>query len=766
MRIGGRAGGGPEVRFPGRIRLLALLTLLSFGPLAGAAAPERTRMVVMLYPDSSDGSPGNALADRGIRFTFATGSPERVEIYNEYLDISRSPDVGHRQLQAEYLRRKYAGRKVDLVIAGLSPALDYALTYRQEIFPGVPVVFCAVDRREVRARKLPPDVIGVPLTMDLAATLDAALRLHPNTRRVFVIAGKAKFDTYWEEEARQAFRAYKDRLEFTYLTGLPMNALLAEVAHLPPGSIIYYLHVFQDGTGKSFVPADALELLASAANAPVYGHVDSYVGRGLVGGRVISFEAEGKNAARLGLRILAGERPEQIAVAEASENLYLFDWRQLRRWGIDEGSLPPGSVVRYKEPGLWDLYKWHVIGVASLCVVEALLIFGLLVQRANRRRADVALRESEELFRLMADTAPVMIWVSGPDQRCTYFNKPWLDFTGRPTEAQVGDGWSEGVLAADLQGCLDTYGRAFAARQAFHMEYRLRRFDGEYRWVLDVGVPRFDADGAFKGYIGSCIDISDHKRVEGALRDSQRELRALTGRLLRAQETERRRIARELHDDLNQGLALLAVELDLLRQKPPESPGGVGGRLQELSARVKQLSSSVHDLSHQLHPSKLEQLGLVAAVRGLCEELGQGHGLRIEFSHHEVPAALPEDTALCLYRIAQEALRNVIRHSGARHARVELEEDGGAVCLRVEDDGAGFDTGLVPGKEGLGLVSMRERLRLVHGEVAIDSRPSGGTRVAVRVPLPAAGAANGALQAQAGQDRVNGLESHNPGRLP
>src|SRR5262249_30565122 len=150
--------------------------------------------------------------------------------------------------------------------------------------------------------------------------------------------------------------------------------------------------------------------------------------------------------------------------------------------------------------------------------------------------------------------------------------------------------------------------------------------------VLDVGVPRFDADGAFKGYIGSCIDISDQKRVEGALRDSQRELRALTGRLLRAQETERRRIARELHDDLNQGLALLAVELDLLRQKPPEPPGGVGGRLQELSARVKQLSSSVHDLSHQLHPSKLEQLGLVAAVRGLCEELGQGHGLRIEFS--------------------------------------------------------------------------------------------------------------------------------------
>src|SRR5207248_3095292 len=145
----------------------------------------------------------------------------------------------------------------------------------------------------------------------------------------------------------------------------------------------------------------------------------------------------------------------------------------------------------------------------SLCVSEALLIFGLLVQRANRRREGIALRESEARFRLMADTAAVMVWISGPDKRCTCVNKPWLDFTGRPLETQVGDGWSEGVHADDLQRCLDTYGRAFDARQGFHMEYRLRRFDGEYRWVLDVGAPRFDADGTFLGYIGSSIDIAE-----------------------------------------------------------------------------------------------------------------------------------------------------------------------------------------------------------------------------------------------------------------
>jgi len=236
--------------------------------------------------------------------------------------------------------------------------------------------------------------------------------------------------------------------------------------------------------------------------------------------------------------------------------------------------------------------------------------------------------------------------------------------------------------------------------------------------------------------------------VEG-LRESQRELRVLTGRLLQAQETERRRIARELHDDLNQGLALLSVELDVLGRGPLESATQLGGRVRELSARVKQLSSSVHGLSHQLHPSKLEQLGLVATVRGLCNELTQSHGLPVAFTHAGFPEVIPEDAALCLYRIVQEALRNVIKHSGARHAGVELSRSGETMgLLRVVDDGAGFDPGSIRGKGGLGLVSMRERLHLVNGSLVITPRPSGGTSIEVRVPLCATGPTKSVLKGQ------------------
>ncbi len=549
--------------------LLRFCTTLLFVGLAvsDVCGADGRRLVVMLYPQGSNAAVGNRLMEQGIRSVFENSSADTIDVYNEYLELSAPAKSGLLQLQAEFLRRKYSGRKVDLVVAWLSPSLDFALEHRQEIFPGVPIVYCTVEAREINARKLPPNVVGVPVNLDIAGTLDVALRLHPRTERIFVVAGTAKFDEYWLAEARKAFRPYEQERDFVYLTGLPMPDLLNKVAHLPERSIVYYLYIFRDGTGKDFVPADVVERLAKVSNAPIYGYGESYIGRGLVGGHVVSLENEAKTAGALALRILAGETPQQIGPQPASETVYMFDWRQLKRWGLSEATLPAGSVIRFKELGVWDLYKWPIIGVISLCSIEALLIATLLVLLAHRKRANAALRESEERFRLLADTAPVLIWMSGTDKACTYFNKPWLDFTGRALRLQLGDGWAEGVHPDDLEFCLETYSHAFDARQAFRMQYRLRRHDGEYRWIVDIGVPRISSNGQFEGFIGSCIDLTDQKRVEETMRDNQRELRMLSGRLIQAQEMERRRIARELHDDLSQSLALLSVKIDMLRQK-------------------------------------------------------------------------------------------------------------------------------------------------------------------------------------------------------
>jgi signal transduction histidine kinase len=247
--------------------------------------------------------------------------------------------------------------------------------------------------------------------------------------------------------------------------------------------------------------------------------------------------------------------------------------------------------------------------------------------------------------------------------------------------------------------------------------------------------------------LATIVDLTERRRAEDGLRESRRELQLLTGRLLEAQEVERKRIARELHDDVNQSLALLAMEMDLLAGSPPRTPAETGDRIRALTDRIKELSSSIHNLSHQLHPAKLEQLGLVAAVRGLCKELGQSHDLDVKFSHYPELGAIPPDAALCLYRIVQEALRNVVKHSGSRHAVVELRGTEDAVALSITDDGIGFDIGASNG--GLGLISMRERLNTIGGEINIHSRPSGGTRIDVRVPTPNAPRPEACLATQA-----------------
>jgi|HubBroStandDraft_6_1064221.scaffolds.fasta_scaffold01306_12 PAS domain S-box-containing protein len=346
-----------------------------------------------------------------------------------------------------------------------------------------------------------------------------------------------------------------------------------------------------------------------------------------------------------------------------------------------------------------------------------------------RKQAEQTLRESEERFRLVANTAPVLMWMSGKDKLCNFFNQCWLDFTGQSMEHEIGEGWASGVHPEDLAHCLETYAGAFDARLDFEMEYRLKRFDGKYRWIIDYGVPRFESDGTFCGYIGSCIDITDRKSTEASLEE-------LSGRLINAQEQERTRIARELHDDFSQRLALQGIGLAQLWKKLPESDVEERAKVQELMKRTQEISSDMHSLSHQLHSSKLEHVGLAPALMGLCKEFSSKFKIPIEFTDRVDSFEIPKDVALCLFRIAQEALSNVFKHSQAKEARVELSDAKNEIELRIVDAGLGFDPTLQNGEAGLGLISMRERLRLVGGRLSVHSVPLHGTEVVAEVPLP------------------------------
>jgi PAS domain S-box-containing protein len=348
----------------------------------------------------------------------------------------------------------------------------------------------------------------------------------------------------------------------------------------------------------------------------------------------------------------------------------------------------------------------------------------------EREQADDKLREGEERFRLAANSAPVMIWMSDTDKLCTYFNTPWLDFTGKPIESELGNGWAEGVHPEDLKTCLETYVKAFDDREKFTMEYRLRRCDQVYRWVLDIGVPRFNDDHSFAGYIGSCLDVTERKLAADALSSVGR-------RLIEAQEQERTRIARELHDDINQRIALLRVQLEEWNQHSPSSEAHARKHIGSVCAQLDDLGRDVQALSHRLHSSKLEYLGLVAAMSGFCRELSEQQGVVIDFSHVGIPHNLPKESSLCMFRILQEALQNAIKHSGERRVKVELSGTPAQIQLTVKDLGVGFDPQNAFNHRGIGLISMRERLQLVDGELSIQSAPGHGTTINACVPLRA-----------------------------
>jgi signal transduction histidine kinase len=322
-----------------------------------------------------------------------------------------------------------------------------------------------------------------------------------------------------------------------------------------------------------------------------------------------------------------------------------------------------------------------------------------------------------------------------------------------------GDTWATYVHPDDLKNVLDTVSQALEHHQPFSREYRLRRSDGAYRWIFDVASPRVNGDGSFGGFIGSAIDTTDQKLAQQALE-------RVSGQLIEAQEKERSRIARDLHDDICQRLALLSMELAQANRSSSISPEGLKKSLDDIQKHCSEIAGDVQSLSHQLHSSKLEYLGIVTAIRGFCMEFSKQHQVNIEFSENNVPTDLPKDVSLSLFRVAQEALQNAVKYSGVSQFAIDLSGMEDALRLVVSDAGAGFDVADAKKNQGLGLLSMQERIHLVHGSFTVESKPWQGTKILAVVPLIAERERPGADEDVKKTTRVNaphGANDHSAG---
>jgi PAS domain S-box-containing protein len=849
---------------PNAAVLLLAICLLLQAP-AGAQV-KLVRRVLILNELGPVASPAINLVDGAIRDRLAR-SPYNVELYAESLETTLFPDPAAQQEFLESYIHKYHDRQPDVIIAvGPSP-LHFLAQSHDKFFPDTPVVFCVSTPGMVGNPTLDSSFTGVWEMPDFAKTLDVALKLLPDTRHIVVVGGVAVYDRANEAIIRDGLRSYDARFDVTYLTDLDMSTLLERLGRLPKHSIILQAGISEDAAGTRYIVATQSDpLVARVANAPVFpsgAMADVDVGQGAIGGYLVSFAKEGEIAAADAARILDGEKPKDIPIVRGA-SAYMFDWRALKRWGLREADLPPGSLVLYRQPNFWELYRRYVLLGLLICGAQLVAIVALVWQRAQRmeaqrrsirffsqlheseerfrlamvnvasgvytldlnglvtyvnpaaeamfgwtnaellgrkmhdvthykhpdgspfpasdcpglqlhkgvelheqedmfirkdgsffpvvysasplksegrtvgivvgfrddtqrREAERAVRESEERFRLMADTAPVKVWMSGLDKGCTYCNRRWLQFTGRPMEAELGNGWAEGVHPDDFTRCLDTYTHAFDRRLPFQIEYRLRRHDGEYRWVLASGAPQFAHDGSFSGYVGSAIDVTDHRLAREALSNLSRSL-------MDAQEKERAWIARDLHDDVGQSVAVLALQLnDCAQVLPSGTPEHA--TVQKACDQVDALAHDLRGIAHRLHSAKLEHLGLALAVAALCRDLSEQHHVKIDFNHSGIPGNLSKDIALCLFRVLQEALNNALRHAGVGQFTVTLRGTPTEIQLEVSDTGIGFDPEVAISGQGLGLISMRERLRLVKGDIFIESRPGRGTTIRARVGL-------------------------------
>jgi len=453
---------------------------------------------------------------------------------------------------------------------------------------------------------------------------------------------------------------------------------------------------------------------------------------------MLSFESMGIRAAEVGQRILAGEEPKNIPQQDVP-TVPIFDWRQLKRWGISEASLPQGSIVQFKQPTVWEQYKWTIAGVITFGVLQTLLIAWLLFAQSRRRiltdelnEREARLSETLEQLQMSAVAGNVGMWIRSVDGEVIWASEKAGEIWGFPS----GVLFTQNDLIAklhpdDLERVMACVAAMATGKEDYLVEFRILVADGSIRWIRSQGrIETVDGDRIVRGAI---VDITDLKTAEARLTETVGQIHDLSGKLMNAQEKERARLARELHDDLSQSIALLSIQLGTLRNNPKDLEF-VKGRLDQYVSDVERLAGDVHRISHELHPAILTQLGLEAALHSFCNELTASYPMKIDLDAANVPPNLPHDISLCLYRVTQESLQNVVKHSAATIAHVSIRSDSGEIHLTVSDNGAGFDPSATKTRQALGLISIDERVRALHGEAKIVSNVGTGTRIEVRVP--------------------------------
>jgi signal transduction histidine kinase len=608
-----------------RVLLLTAAVWLVGGFGIPTAGSDPQKHVLLFYENRGD-MLANIVVDRAIREVLNDEFDVNLDVRSEYFEVPALADHNPEAL-LNWLRYKYAETTFDVIVAVGSNALRFASMHEHDLFRGARFVFWGRKEGIKNWQSESPltGVVAPEKGYHVKATLDFIRTLQPDLRQLILVSGASADDREWEATARSELRRYEDRFTITYLTAPTLETLESRLAHLPERSAIIFLSMSEDAAGRQLSNPGVLSKIVLTASAPIYVKSTVHLDTGAAGGPIVSQEALANETAKVVARLLHGQRIEDIPIREGPLTP-MVNWKQLQRWKIPENRIPPGTVIIQRDPSMWELYKWHIIGMLSLCGIEGILIIALLIHWARRKRAEKSLSENRQL----------------------------------------------------LQSTVE------ALKQAHHAQQQL------------------------------------------------------TGLLLRAQDDERRRIARDLHDVTVQNLATIKAAMTRVRRTSNNLDAKALEKIDEGLALSDQVIHELRTLSYLLHPPLLDELGLVPALQWFIRGFSERSRIQVEFVVNGNIGRLPTDIETTLFRVAQESMANIHRHSGSPSATIRLAQDQGRIVLEITDQGRGIsrtrqssNRGAPP--PGVGIMGMGERIRQLGGELEIQSSAH-GTTVCARLP--------------------------------
>ncbi len=499
------------------ILLFFIILMPLFTIQVSAESQDNPQNVLMLY-SGNQFLPVNAIMNQTVEKVLKKSNPSQISIYSEYLEIDRFKSESIQSKMREIIKEKYSKGNLDVIMVMDDIALDFIVQYGDELFPKVPVVLCSITEGKINTDKIKSNMTGNFKILDIKSNIELILKVQPDIKEIVVITGTSEQDLIYKAMAQKVLNEYSLKVKVTYLENLSLNSILEKVAKLPEQSALFFVSFNQDGIGKAYIPLEVIPLISKASKAPLYGMYETFIGKGILGGNLISYADISTNAAEIVLRILNGEEASDIDIV-ASNNKNYFDWNEMKRWGIHPNNLPTGSIIVNKELSFWEQYRMQIILSFLVIISEMFLIILLLKNLRDRRIAEIKLEKSNQSMASILLGTNVGTWEWSVQTGETVFNERWAEMIGytlHELSPTTIDTWIKHTNPEDLQQSEEQLKKIFSKELDYYeCACRMKHKNGSWIWVSDRGkVTSWTDDGKPLIMSGTHTDMTKQKKEE------------------------------------------------------------------------------------------------------------------------------------------------------------------------------------------------------------------------------------------------------------